>query len=98
MRDLKNSKIIYAKGLLFLALGIGAGVLLWIEKPTLKVALLLVVALWAFCRFYYFAFYVIGHYVDQSYRFSGLWSWVRYVWRNRRRGWQGCNEIRNKPE
>jgi hypothetical protein len=27
-----------------------------------------------FCRFYYFAFYVIEHYVDPGYRFSGLGS------------------------
>ncbi len=30
---------------------------------------------------YYFAFYVIEHYVDPGYRFAGLWSFVRYVLR-----------------
>lgn len=85
MGDLKNPKIIYAKGLLFLGLGIGATVLLLVEKPTLKVALLLAVAIWAFCRFYYFAFYVIGRYVDESYRFSGLCSFVKYLLRKERK-------------
>jgi hypothetical protein len=37
------------------------------------------IAVWCFCRSYYFAFYVIEHYVDPSYRFSGLWSFVRYL-------------------
>ena len=48
-----------------------ASVLLIIEQPSLKVAALLAVRSGAF-RFYYFAFYVIEHYVDASYRFSGL--------------------------
>jgi hypothetical protein len=34
---------------------------------------------WSFCRFYYFAFYVIEHYVDPSYRFSGLLSFALYL-------------------
>jgi hypothetical protein len=39
---------------------------------------------WAFCRFYYFAFYVIEHYVDASYRFSGLLSLLHYAISKRR--------------
>jgi len=39
---------------------------------------------WAFCRFYYFAFYVIQHYVDPSYRFSSLLSFLHYVISKRR--------------
>ncbi|HYO60194.1 MAG TPA: hypothetical protein VEU50_46315, partial [Archangium sp.] len=27
----------------------------------------------------YFVFYVIQHYIDGSYRFSGLWSFVQYL-------------------
>ena len=34
----------------------------------------MIIAVWCFCRFYYFAFYVIEHYVGASYRFSGLLS------------------------
>jgi hypothetical protein len=44
---------------------------------------LLIIAVWAFCRFYYFAFYVIEHYVDPSYRYSGLASFARYLIRRR---------------
>jgi len=77
--DLKNPKIIYAKGFLFLLCGILAAGLLMLDHPTLKVALLLCLAIWCFARFYYFAFYVIEHYVDANYRFAGLGSFVRYL-------------------
>jgi len=42
----------------------------------------MVISVWAFCRLYYFMFYVIEHYVDPGYRFAGLWSFV--VWACRR--------------
>jgi hypothetical protein len=63
-----------------------AGLALLLEYPTLKVAFLLVLAVWCFARFYYFAFYVIEHYVDPGYRFAGLGSFVAYLarrWRAR---------------
>lgn len=80
MGDLKSPRAIYAKGILFLVAGVVASALLVLEHPTLRTALLLAVAVWAFCRLYYFAFYVIERHVDESYRFSGLWSFVQYVW------------------
>jgi len=58
MKDLTNPTWIKLKGFLFLFLGLVAATLLFLEHPTLKAALLLVLALWCFCRFYYFAFYV----------------------------------------
>ena len=59
-------------------LGLLSAALLIFERPTLKVAALLILAVWSFCRCYYFAFYVIEHYIDPDYRFSGLLSVVRY--------------------
>ena len=79
MGDIKNPKVIWAKGVLFLLLGLLASVLLVLQSPSVTVAILLCVSVWAFCRFYYFAFYVIEHYVDSEYRFSGLVSFVRYA-------------------
>jgi hypothetical protein len=60
-----------------LFLGVLSATLLFLEKPTLRVALLLILAVWCSCRFYYFAFYVLERYVDSSYRFSGLLSFAR---------------------
>ena len=83
MRDLSNPLVIKLKGALFLFAGIVAAVLLILEHPTLKVGLLLALSIWCFCRAYYFAFYVIEHYVDPGYHFSGLWSFLRYLISNR---------------
>ena len=83
MADITNPKLIYAKGFLFLLCGLIASGLLLLEAPTLKVAFLLAVAIWSFARFYYFASYVIQHYVDPSYRFAGLGSFVRYLFRRK---------------
>ena len=63
---------------------LAAGLIL-VERPTVKVALLLGIAIWCFARAYYFAFYVIEHYIDSSYKFAGLWSLVSY-WLRKRRG------------
>jgi len=84
MRDLTDPRWIKFKGILFLIVGLLAAALLFLEAPTLKVATLLVIAVWCFCRAYYFAFYVIEKYVDPSFRFSGLWSAVRYLCSRRR--------------
>ena len=79
MRDLKHPKAIYLKAVLFLFLGSAASFLLWMDTPTWKTFFLLGLSLWSFCRAYYFAFYVIERYVDPSFKFSGLWSFVRYI-------------------
>ena len=85
MKDITNPTWIKAKGILFLLLGIAAAALLVLEHPSWKVALLLALAVWCFCRFYYCAFYVIEHYVDSRYKFSGLWSFLRYLLQSRRK-------------
>ena len=79
MRDLSRPAWIKTKAVLFLLLGALSATLVVLEQPTMKIALLLSVSVWAFCRFYYFAFYVIEHYLDPSYRFSGLGSFVLYL-------------------
>ncbi len=84
MADLTNPRLIKLKGILFLFVGILSSVLLLIHAPNLTVALLLVIAIWSFCRFYYFAFYVIQHYVDPGFKFVGLWDFARYLIRRKK--------------
>ncbi len=84
MTDIKNPRLLYAKGFLFLLGGLMAAGLILAEHPTLKVALLLGIAIWCFARAYYFAFYVVQHYVDASFNFAGLSSFVCYLLRKRR--------------
>jgi len=85
MTDLSSPAAIKAKGLLFLFLGVASVVLAWLEHPTLKMAVLLGLAVWSFCRFYYFAFYVIEKYVDSKFRFAGLWSFALYLLGSKRK-------------
>ena len=79
MSDIRNPKLLHLKGLLLVLLGCLASALLIFEYPTIKVALLLGVAVWAFARAYYYAFYVIEHYIDGSYKFAGLLSFAQYM-------------------
>jgi hypothetical protein len=73
------------KGILFLLMGIVSASLLILECPTLRTGLLLGVTVWSFCRFYYFAFYVMERYVDPSYRFAGLLGFAGYLLSRKRR-------------
>jgi hypothetical protein len=66
--------------------------LLLVERPSLKVAVLLAVAIWCFARAYYFAFYVVEHYADPGYRFAGLWSFAKYALGRRRRNGSPANQ------
>jgi len=84
MTDITNPKWIWIKGGLFLGLALAASVLLVMESASVTVTALLAVSVWASCRFYYFAFYVIGHYVDPTYRFSGLTAFALYALRRGR--------------
>lgn len=79
--DLKSPTSICIKGFLFLVIGMLASVLLVLQAPNITVVLLLMLTVWAFCRLYYFAFYVIEHYVDSTYRYSSLFSFMLYVLR-----------------
>jgi len=84
MKDLSSSFWINAKGILFLLIGVAAAVLLLLDNLTWKTAILLALIIWSFCRFYYFAFYVIEKYVDSQYKFSGLISFARYLLQKRK--------------
>lgn len=79
MRDLTDAFWIKLKGVLFVFLGFFSAGLLLNELPSWKVAGLLVLTVWSFCRAYYFAFYVVEKYIDPQFRFSGLGSVIRYL-------------------
>jgi hypothetical protein len=84
--DIKNPKLLYLKGGLFVVAGLLASVGILLLAPSLRIAALLAIAIWCFARAYYFAFYVIEHYVDPAYRFAGLWSFVRFTVKRRAGG------------
>ena len=70
----------WAKAILFLIIGGASSALILLELPDWRILLLLCLAIWSFCRAYYFAFYVIERYVDPNFRYSGLFSVARHVW------------------
>ena len=82
--DIKSSRLLYAKGVLFVVLGVLSAGLLLADQPTLKNVFLLAICIWSFCRAYYFAFYVVQHYADPNYRFAGLWDFAKYLLRKSR--------------
>jgi hypothetical protein len=84
MGDLKDPKLIYLKALLFLAIGLMSAAILLLDDPHWKTAVLLVLTVWAFARLYYFMFYVVERYVDPTYRFAGIGSFVIYLLRRRK--------------
>lgn len=85
MTDIRDPRLLYAKGGLFVVLGLLASATLLALAPDLRVAVLLAVAIWAFARAYYFAFYVVEHYVDPGFRFAGLGAFAAYLWNRRGR-------------
>ncbi|MGO8765383.1 MAG: hypothetical protein ACLQSR_09670 [Limisphaerales bacterium] len=84
MKDLTNPFWIKFKGVSFLLTGIIAALLIFLGEPNWKTGVLLAITIWSFCRFYYFAFYVIEKYVDPGYKFSGLISFAKFFFSRRR--------------
>ncbi len=84
MRDLTSRGLIIAKGAMFGVLALSTAILLLLESPSLRTAVLVVALVWSSCRFYYFLFYVLQKYVDPSLRYAGLLSMLRVIRRRRR--------------
>lgn len=79
--NITSPRLLYLKGGLFVVAGALATGMLVMEHPDLRVAALHLLAVWCFARAYYFAFYVIEHYVDGRFRFVGLVDFVRWLGR-----------------
>ena len=82
MTELTNPRVLWLKAGLFVLCGILALAGLLLEHPTLRAAVLMGLAIWSFCRAYYFAFYVLEHYIDPTFRYAGLLSAVRHLFRS----------------
>ena len=78
MGDIKKVWLLYLKGFLLFLTGFISSLLLVLLNLNFKTIVLLLLAIWGFCRAYYFAFYVIQHYVDPNYKFSGLLDFAKF--------------------
>ena len=56
MGDIRDRRLLYLKGGLFVLLGGLACAAILVENPSWRLAGLLALAIWAFARAYYFAF------------------------------------------
>ena len=79
MTDLKDSKLMYLKGFLFLSTLIVSIILILLETFSYKIVLLLGLVVWSAARLYYFMFYVIEKYIDPTFKFSGIFSFIKYL-------------------
>lgn len=78
-RDLKSKTAIYIKGILFLCL-FGLAIFLNLTEFDFNFRVLsLALVIWSSARIYYFMFYVIENYVDSNYKFSSVYSFIKYL-------------------
>ncbi len=78
LKDINKVWLLYLKAFLLFLTGFISSILLVLLNFNFKTIVLLLLAIWGFCRAYYFAFYVIQHYVDSTYKFSGLIDFAKY--------------------
>lgn len=77
--DLKKPWLIHAKGALFVVVGILSALILILQTPRVSTVVLLAVTIWAFCRFYYYLFYVLDRYLGKEKRFAGVFDAIRFL-------------------
>ncbi len=84
VKNLNDSKWMYLKGCLFLGILMASTALILLYSFSWRVLILLCLVIWSAARVYYFMFYVIEKYVDPTYKFSGILSFVMYVMRRKK--------------
>ncbi|HFU76412.1 MAG TPA: hypothetical protein ENK66_09225 [Arcobacter sp.] len=78
-KDLKSKQVIYLKAILFVLILL-LSMVLNLTSDTLSLrAVSLLLMVWSSARIYYFMFYVIEHYVDEAFHFSGIYDFLKYV-------------------
>lgn len=73
--DIQSAGLLKFKAALFVGMAVIAGGLVFLEAWSVlnwKFAVFYALSIWASCRAYYFCFYVMHHYVDPGYRYTGL--------------------------
>ena len=83
--DLRSRRLIVAKGVLFLLIGAMSALLIVWRSAEGQTAVLLLITVWGFCRFYYFLFHALESYVDSQLQWRGLTHLLSEVWKRFRR-------------
>ena len=79
MGDLKSSRLMYLKAILFVAIALICAGLLFLQNMSLQTGLLILLLVWASARAYYFMFYVIQTYIDDDFKYSGIIACLTYI-------------------
>lgn len=80
-RDIKSPALLKIKGISFALIGLmSTGILIW-QLNDLSLTLMLLIAIWAWCRFYYFLFYVLEHYAGRKRPYAGLLDALTSIFR-----------------
>lgn len=83
--DITSPRVLKFKGFLFALIGLIATGMLIARDPTWQTMLLFGLAIWAWCRFYYFLFYVLEHYAGSKRPYAGISDALKSVF-NRSNG------------
>lgn len=82
--DLTDKRWIVAKGILFAVLALFAGGLQILTEESLwQETVMLVICVWASCRFYYFLFHCLQNYVDPGLKSAGVMDLMGKLWSRR---------------
>ncbi len=93
--DIKSPVLLHLKGGLFLLLAVMAGGLTLFVDNRWQEILFLLLCVWASCRFYYFLFYVLEHYVGGEKNASVFAMFLR--WRSPNHGAAAGNLFADLP-
>jgi hypothetical protein len=77
--DIKSKRLLHMKGLLFLLLGLLAAGLLLFQSQNFRTLLLLLITIRAFCRFYYYLFYVLEKYIGRDQKYAGVLDALTFI-------------------
>ncbi|WP_437227417.1 hypothetical protein SH661x_000339 [Planctomicrobium sp. SH661] len=80
--DITSPALLKLKAALFLGVALIAGGLLTLQcwaSVSWQFFAFYLVSIWAFCRAYYFCFYVMQHYADPGFRYTGLLDLFLYL-------------------
>ena len=77
--DIRIPWLIHVKAALFVLLGVVSSAMLFLEMPTVRTVALLSIAIWSFCRFYYYLFYVLDRFLGRDKRFSSVFDALLFL-------------------
>lgn len=78
-QDIRSKRLLHLKGVLFLVVGLLASAAIFLENPRVQTLVLLLIGIWAFCRFYYYLFYVLEHYAGSGRSYAGVVDALKFL-------------------